>query len=305
VIRVLIIILGTVLAAACGEVEPATATKAAATTPAAKEVAPPPAKNPPPAAVETTDDALIATGPLIVENQLDLVAQREGIIVRVFADTGTRLKTGDLLVQLDDRQIRSELDATRARTRSIDADLKTQQTEEKALQADFNRTKEMWDSNLLPKEQFERAQFKLESASYEIRRVSELLTNSRETERGLELEIEKTQIRAPFEGVVARRYIRDGQSLAKGDRVFWFTAEGPLRLRFTVPEKYLGRLKNGQRFPMTSPSFPQEQHTARVIEISPVVDPASGTLEAMVELMGSPGNLRAGMSVSLRIEKLK
>jgi multidrug efflux pump subunit AcrA (membrane-fusion protein) len=42
-----------------------------------------------------------------------------------------------------------------------------------------------------------------------------------------------------------------------------------------------------------------------VIEISPVVDPASGTLEAMVELVGSQGNLRAGMSVSLRIEKLK
>jgi len=138
---------------------------------------------------------------------------------------------------------------------------------------------------------------------WEIRRVSELLANSKETERGLELEMEKTRIRAPFEGLVARRYIREGQSVAKGERLFWFSAEEPLRVRFTVPEKHLSRIKLGQELKLTSPNFPLETYRARIIEIGPVVDPASGTAEAMVQLLGPAGNLRAGMTAILRIEK--
>ena len=48
----------------------------------------------------------------------------------------------------------------------------------------------------------------------------------------------KTRITAPFSGLVARRYVREGQSVAKGDRLFWITAESPLMMRFTLPEKY-------------------------------------------------------------------
>jgi membrane fusion protein (multidrug efflux system) len=163
----------------------------------------------------------------------------------------------------------------------------------------------MWDADLLPREQLEHAQFKMESEEWEIRRATELLANSRQTERGLELELERMQIRAPFRGIVARRYVREGQSVVKGDRLFWFTADEPLRLRFTVPEKYGNRLQLGRRLPLASPNFPDESHISRVIEISPVVDPASGTIEAMVELVGTPGSLRTGMTANLRIEKIK
>jgi len=295
------LLLGVLLAAglsiACADEK--AAPKPAEAAPAAQGSAAPAR---PAAAPAAKDDALVVTGPLVVEHQLDLLAQRDGIILKVLADTGKRLQTGEALAQLDDRQTRSELEATRAKTRSIEADLKNWQAEEKVLQSDYDRAKKMWDADLLAREQLEHAKFKVESQEWEIRRVGELLANSKETERGLEIELEKTRIRAPFAGIVARRYIREGQSVVKGDRLFWFTAEAPLRVRFTVPEKYLSRLRLGQELQLTSPNFPQEKHRARVIEISPVVDPASGTAEAMVELLGPPGQLRAGMSASLRIE---
>ena len=86
---------------------------------------------------------------------------------------------------------------------------------------------------------------------------------------------------APFGGLVARRYVRVGQSVAKGDRLFWVTAEAPLRMRFTLPERFVGRLQKGQELPLSSPDLPQEQHVARVLEVSRVVDPASGTIEVL------------------------
>jgi RND family efflux transporter MFP subunit len=291
------------LGSGCGQdratAEPAEAKQVmkAAPAPATERSPAPPA--------EPEDDVLIASGPLVVEHQLDLIAQREGIVVLLLADTGKELEAGDLLVQLDDRQNHSDLEATRAKTRSIEAELKSREAGRKVLQADYERAKKMWDADLLPREQLEHAQFKMESEEWEIRRATELLANSKQTERGLELELEKMQIRAPFRGIVARRYIREGQSVVKGDRLFWFTADEPLRLRFTVPEKYANRLQLGRRLVLASPNFPDESHVARIIEISPVVDPASGTIEAMVELVGAPGNLRTGMAVTLRIEKMK
>ena len=84
----------------------------------------------------------------------------------------------------------------------------------------------------------------------------------------------------PFAGIVARRYVREGQQVAKGDRLFWVTAEGPLRMRFTLPEKFVGVLKVGRLLVMTIPNFPGAEYEAKVVEVSPIVDPSSALLTA-------------------------
>jgi RND family efflux transporter MFP subunit len=114
--------------------------------------------------------------------------------------------------------------------------------------------------------------------------------------------MDKTKIIAPFDGVIARRYVREGQEVNKGERLFWVTAEGPLMMRFTLPEKYFGHVRPAQIFEMTSPDVPEERHSARVKEISPVVDPSSGTFEVLVELTGQRGALRPGMTANVRVE---
>jgi hypothetical protein len=73
-------------------------------------------------------------------------------------------------------------------------------------------------------------------------------------------------------------------------------------MRFTLPEKFLGTLKRGQQLPLNIPDFPSEDHVARIIELSPVVDPTSGTFDGLVEVMGATGSLRPGMSATLRID---
>jgi RND family efflux transporter MFP subunit len=248
------------------------------------------------------DDRLVVSGPLIVEHQLDVLAQRDGIVTKLFRETGAHVRAGDILAQLDDRQLTADLQAARARTLSIEADLNNWKAEAKVLEADYGRARKMWDAQLITQEQLEHAKFKAEADQWDVKRVEQLLVNSRETEQSLQLELEKTHIRAPFSGIVARRYVREGQQVAKGDRLFWVTAEGPLRLRFTVPEKYVGALKIGQQFCMTVPDFPGEKRMVRIVELSPIIDPSSGTLDGMAELIGAPGSLRPGMNAMLRID---
>ncbi len=245
---------------------------------------------------------LTVSGPLIVEHQLDVLAQREGIVVKLLSDTGAHVRTGDLLAQLDDRQLEADLEAARAKTRSTDADLKNWQAEARVLEADFNRAQKMYDAQLITREQWEHVKFKAEADQWDVQRVQQLLVNCKEVERSLELELEKTRVRSPFSGIVARRYVREGQQVARGDRLFWVTAEAPLRMRFTLPEKFLGALKRGQQLPLAIPDFPGEERIAKVVELSPVVDPTSGTFDGLVEVIGPVGQLRPGMSAILRIE---
>jgi membrane fusion protein (multidrug efflux system) len=253
--------------------------------------------------VAPTEELTTISGPLIVEHQVDLAAQRDGVVAKIMVEPGRRMSAGEVLALLDDRQILAELDAARAKTRSIEADLNTWIAEARVLQSDYDRAQKMWNAKLITKEQLDHAQFKAEADQWDVKRVRELLTNAQATQRSLELELEKTRIRMPFNGLVARRYLRDGQQVAKGDRLFWVTAEGPLRMRVTLPEKFLGRLRKGERLMLTLPDVPGENYPAKVVEVSPVVDASSGTVEVVVELIGTRSQLHPGMTANLHIDK--
>jgi len=255
-----------------------------------------------PASDSKGDGAFTVSGPLIVEHQLDVLAQREGIVADLHAEVGAHVKSGDLLAQLDDRQLTASLEAARAKTRSTEADLRNWEAEAKVMQSDYDRAQKMFDAHIISTEQLDHAKFKAESETWDVRRVREMLTNDSQSQRALELELDKTQIRAPFAGVVARRYVRQGQQVAKGDRLFWVTAEGPLGMRFTLPEKFIGRIQKGEVLPMTTPDLPGQRYKVRVREVSPVVDPASSTIEVTVELEGKPGPLRPGMDASVSLD---
>ena len=240
---------------------------------------------------------ILASGPIVVEDQVDVAAQRDGVIAKVLAEAGTSAKKGQVLATLDDRQISADLEAARAKTRSTEADLKNWEAEAKVLDADYARAQKMWEAQIIPKEQLEHAQYKAESDQWDVKRVSELLVNSRQSEHSLELEMEKTQITAPFNGVVARRYVRMGQSVVKNDRLFWVTATSPLRVRVTLPEKFMGRIKSGAMIAVTSAEggTSARKYFAKVIQVSPVVDPSSDTIEILAELSGDTSGLRPGM----------
>ncbi len=290
-----------IFVAGCGESRTAAETTSAPATPAAV----PSPVLPNTTALAKPESFLSVSGPLIVEHQVDVTAQRDGVIASISADVNKHVKAGDELARLDDRELSANLEAARAKTRSTENDLKNWQAEAKMMEADYSRAQKLYNEGIWSVEQLDHAKYNAEAEEWDIRRVTELLASSKQEERSLELELDKARITAPFDGVVARRYIRMGQGVSKGDRTFWVTAEGPLRMRFTLPEAFIGHLRTGEELPLTSPDVLQEHHFARVVEISPVVDPSSGTIEVLAEIQGARGRLRAGMTASLRIPNLR
>jgi RND family efflux transporter MFP subunit len=243
----------------------------------------------------------IASGPLVVENQVDLEAQRDGVVSEVFIDTGAPVRKGQLLAKLDSRQLTADRDAAAAKARSIAADVKNWEAAEKVAKSDYERNDAMWKANIVSQEVADHARYQYEAVQYEVERERENLKYSQNTEKSLDLELEKTDIVAPFAGVVARRYIHLGQQVSKSDRLFWISATGPLRLKFTLPESYVGRVKKGTALVVSSANTPDEVHSARVMMVSPLVDPASDTIDVTAELQGQTKKLRPGMTANIRL----
>ena len=256
----------------------------------------------PPANVER-ESVFIASGPVVVENQLDVVAMREGAVMTILAQPGTQVHQGQLLAKLDDRQISADVEAADAKVRSIAANLKNWQAETKVLQADRSRAEKLYGAHVIAKEELEHVQYKEEADEFEVQREAESLNNAKAMLKSLELERDKTSILAPFSGIVARRYIRVGQKVGVGDRLFWVTAMSPLQVKFTLPERLLGAIKKGQVVSVASAdASPAIKHAAKVIDVSPVVDPSSGTIEILAQIQGSTPDLLPGMLATVRID---
>jgi RND family efflux transporter MFP subunit len=246
-------------------------------------------------------DVYLASGLIVVENQLDVAALREGVISRIAADTGKPVHKGELLASIDDRQLSAQHDSAEAKVRSIGFDEKNWEAKVKMEEVDFERAQKLMDARVITPQQLDHARFQLVATRNELERERQDRINAQAELHSLDLELEKTRITAPFEGIVARRYVRAGQKIAVGDRLFWITATAPLRVKFTLPERFIGQIRTGGLVMVISPDPDRVECAARVIQVSPVVDPSSATIEVLAKLQTPTGTLRPGMTVNIRI----
>ncbi|HUQ50214.1 MAG TPA: efflux RND transporter periplasmic adaptor subunit [Terriglobales bacterium] len=245
------------------------------------------------------------SGLIVVENQVDVLSQRDGIVAQILLDTGDRVKKGQLLAQIDNRQLQADRDAAEARWRSIQAELLTQEAAAKVLENDYDRDQEMFKAQLITAKQLEHSRYKMIGSGHLVERERQNLKNAQSILRSLDLELEKTSITAPFGGVVARRYVREGQKVAPNDRLFWITAVTPVNVQFTLPQSFLGKIARGDKLTVISPEFPDKQHIATVRLISPVADPSSGTIEVQAELAAVSSSLLPGTNALVRVAQPK
>lgn len=113
-----------------------------------------------------------------------------------------------------------------------------------------------------------------------------------------QLTLSRTQIRAPFGGVVSRRYVRVGDIVDDETPLFRVTAMAPLRARLLVPESEVASFGIGA--PVSVSAADGSTGTARVVIVGPTIDPGSGTREVIIELT-AVDEFRPGASVAAEL----
>ncbi len=234
---------------------------------------------------------------LSVELEVDVVARREGVVVEILHDVGAPVEAGEVLARLDDRELLAELEKARAEVQHTRARVSYGEADVRVKDAAYKRALEMKQHNLISDADLEKAQFEIEAARFNQESLRLAVTYAEANVRQHELELEKTRIRAPFAGVVVRRYIRPGQAIAKEEKCYRVSELRPLLVKFLIPES-ASRPRPGDPVNVMLLTDSEPLYTARVQRVSPVVDPASAAIEVTAQLVGPDlRGLRPGMAV--------
>jgi RND family efflux transporter MFP subunit len=237
---------------------------------------------------------------LSVEREVDVLAQRDGIVEEIVQDQGARVEKGAVLARMDDRELRAKLERARADLVAAESNVKYNEAELKAREAAYRRAQEMFRLGLNSQADLEEAEFRAKGAQFDLESWRAVVARTEADIRLLELELEKTTLRAPFGGVVALRFIRPGQSLVKDEKCFRLSQLAPLQVQFLVPETAARRPQLGEVVNVAPVSDSQRVYVARVQKVSPTVDPASGSYDVTAVLTGGDlEELRPGMSVKV------
>jgi RND family efflux transporter MFP subunit len=241
------------------------------------------------------------TGPLVAEQQSDVAAERDGRVVSIAVEIGDHVRRGEVLASLDDRALRTAVDSQTARLASLRAQVREWQSEEKMDEADLRRADQMRADKILSDESWEHVKYKLDEVNAEVARYRSDETAADADLAAAKLQLEQCRVVAPFSGVVGRRSLRLGQEVKKGDVLFWVTAEAPLRILFTVPESAMAAYSVGAPLELTTADYPNLHQAARILRVSPVVDPASDSIQVIGVLQQPSRLLKPGMSMQVAL----
>jgi membrane fusion protein (multidrug efflux system) len=211
---------------------------------------------------------------LMVEQEVTVTTRVSGVIDAIQAERGEVVKKGQPLATLDQREFRLDLKAAEE-TLSVS-------------RADLRRYEELRRLNLTSEAEFEQKRSRHELALVELERAK--------------LVIDRSVVRAPFDGIVADRYARVGEKflVEESKPLFKVMALEPLLARAYLPASSLQRLRTGDEVSVDAPDFPDARSSGHVSFISPVIDPGSGTVQVLVRVLRDPKKvLRPGMAVRL------
>ena len=150
-------------------------------------------------------------GPLVVEQQADVVAERDGRVTAVRVEIGDHVRRGEVLAVLDDRALQAMRAEKAARIVSLRSQIQTWEAEQKSNEADLRRADSMRAEKILDDEDWEHVQYKLAETKTQVARYKADKRRREAELHAAEIELDQTRIVAPFDGLVGRRSVREAQ----------------------------------------------------------------------------------------------
>jgi len=216
-------------------------------------------------------DKFVTVGTIEAHEAIIVTSEIDGIVTALPFPEGGRVEKGDLIAQLEDRQLRAE--ASRARA------LKTQK------QATYDRVQTIVDQGAGAAQDLDDAVANLKVAEADLS-----LANAR---------LAKSQIKAPFSGLAGRRKISLGTFLRSGDTITDLAQIDRLRVAFALPERLLAKIKLGAKVTIVTTAYPDHELVGEVAVIAPQLNPQTRNV-AVVAFLDNPGELlKPGMSATV------
>jgi RND family efflux transporter MFP subunit len=199
--------------------------------------------------------------------QLTFSAENSGRITRIFVDEGSHVSKGQTLAILDAESLSADLEAAQA-------------TYQNALR-DQERYSSSFATGGVTQQQLDQAKLNSRNALTRLKQAR--------------IKTGDANIKAPFSGIINKRFIEQGAYVAPGNQLFQLVDVSKLKLAVTVNESQVANLKVGDQVRIKSNVFPDKNFTGKITFIAPLAD---NSLNFPVEIQlanNTAGQLKAGM----------
>ena len=222
-----------------------------------------------------------ATGEFVSPVRSELSAKLPGRVLRMYVAEGARVKRGQPVLQLESDYVRLNLQAANAEVARAKA------AHDEAAR-DLARKKELVAKDSIPRATFDRSQAVFDQ-------TAAALSAAQAQTAILRQHLADSTLRSPVDGIIAEKRTEVGARLGDGGVAFVVVQLSPLKLRFAVPERYLGRIGPGDRVTATVDPYPNEKFEGSIKTVGGVIDPKTRTMFAEAEFANRDGRLRPGL----------
>ncbi len=220
---------------------------------------------------EALDNALIITGSIIANESLELKSEANGKITHINFKEGNRVQQGELLVQINDEEIRAQIEKQRYMQK-------------------LNKDNEYRQRQLLKKEAISQEEY-----DNSLNRLNTTISDI----RLLEAQLQKTRVYAPFDGIIGLRYVSKGAYISPATTIATLYNNSPAKIEFAVPSRYSSQIEAGKKI-----RFTIENDTSRIFEgavyaVEPRINEETRTLKLRALADNSKGALLPGQFVKV------
>ena len=240
------------------------------------------------AQTETLTLGPVITGSLQPELSADLRAEVPGIVLQVLKDNGDQVSKGDALLRIDSTTIRDNLLSAQEAERAAEAALDQAERQYKRMQT-------MVEKGVVAVETVETAEGVRNQAQSALASARARVVESRQL-------LEKTEVRAPFDGVVAARIVSAGNTVQVGTELLKVLDISTIRFEGMVAADEVGKVNPGAKVHFRVNGFPDREFEGTVQRINPVANEVTRQVQVLVSLPEIDVNFVAGLYAEGRID---
>jgi membrane fusion protein (multidrug efflux system) len=209
----------------------------------------------------STDDAFIDANRVAVSTKI------LGRIDTLTVDEGDTVKAGQILVRLDDTDLRAQQAQARTSLALAQENISLANVSLDKAQTDFKRASQQFKDNITTREQFEHAQSELETAKARLGIAVAQANSARAQIAVVETQIRNTVVVSPMTGVVSKRWVLSGDVVSAGQPVFTLYDLKNVWVTANLEETSISVLRSADKVEIKVDAYPERQFTGQVLQI--------------------------------------
>ena len=233
---------------------------------------------------------LNATGYVVAQRKASISSKATGRLEWLGVAEGSRVKAGDVIARIDDRDVVAQAQSVDATVRAARANVDQAEVEARNAQVEYQRNAELVDRNFISKSALDTARARLDRSKAAVNSAKANLNAALANARNAQVSVDYTQIRAPFDGVILSKSANVGDLVtpfsnatdSKG-AVVTMADMSTLEVEADVSESSLAKVRVGQLAEIVLDALPDSRFRGHISRMVPTVDRAKATVMTKVK----------------------